>query len=334
MNRRFLIGLAVTVLAFAAPNMTVASAATLPAPGYLHQSTPAPTNSTIDIGWNGVSGATGYQVTRSGSPGYTGSATGTHFQFTLLSPGTAYTLTVATKNASGVGPASSITISTTGTSGGAPTIAPTVSQSTPAPTNSTIDIAWTAVPGATSYNVSRSGSPAYSTTTAGTHFQFTLLNQATAYTLSVAAVNAAGTGPTGSATISTTGGTPPPPTVNPIVLGAQYPGHVGAGRASGQVAVKFACPAGTSYIASASLYQSQTGAGAGSDGVSDFNGDRPGTCTGSTQIEEVGVVDSSGWYGGTEVPFTNGPATAVGYLQLGTGPWSNGQSPTTAVYIF
>lgn len=100
---------------------------TLPAPTNLHVSTPAPTNTTIDIGWNAVTGATGYQVNITG--GATATQTGTHDHVTGLQPGTAYTFNVSTLDGNGkAGPAASLRLSTTGTS---PT--PTPSGTTPPP---------------------------------------------------------------------------------------------------------------------------------------------------------------------------------------------------------
>lgn len=117
MIRRTLLAL-LTAAGLLCVGSTVAESAQAATPGAvanLHVSTPAPTSSTIDIGWNATAGATSYQVSRTNpTPTYTGTTTKTHFQFTLLSPGASYTFTVAAMVGTAVGPKASITLKTTG----------------------------------------------------------------------------------------------------------------------------------------------------------------------------------------------------------------------------
>ncbi|MEK0312723.1 fibronectin type III domain-containing protein [Cohnella sp. 56] len=107
----------------------------------------------VQLAWNSVSGATGYTVKRAtvaGGP-YTSLATGittNAYTDSTASPGATYYYTVAAANASGTGPnaaEASVTI---------PLAAPTGVTATGG--SGTVNLSWTASPGATGYNVKRS----------------------------------------------------------------------------------------------------------------------------------------------------------------------------------
>jgi hypothetical protein len=174
-------------------------------------------NGQVALSWtapssNGGSPITGYRVTPSigGStqtPILTGS-TATTFTVTGLTNGTAYTFTVAAINASGTGPESAASAAVTPIT--VPS-APSAVGGTPA--DASVALTWTA-PSSNGgsailrYTITPSiGGVAQTpvqTASAGTSFTVTGLTNGTAYTFTVAAVNAAGTGPASAASAPVT----------------------------------------------------------------------------------------------------------------------------------
>jgi len=116
----------------------------------------AVSQSQISLGWNAVSGATGYRVERSadGSTGWLSVATPTAAGYTDggLTAGTAYFYRVFATNSSGASPASSVVSATTLPN---PPPAPGGVSAT-AVGQTEIDVAWTDVSGETGYRVERS----------------------------------------------------------------------------------------------------------------------------------------------------------------------------------
>ncbi|MGW0606083.1 extracellular catalytic domain type 1 short-chain-length polyhydroxyalkanoate depolymerase [Streptomyces sp. NPDC002640] len=86
----------------------------LPAPAGL--AVGAVTDSSVALRWNAVSGAASYEVYRGGSR--VGTATGASYTDTGLTPGTAYTYSVAAVDSSGTAGARSATVGATTTGGG------------------------------------------------------------------------------------------------------------------------------------------------------------------------------------------------------------------------
>lgn len=170
----------------------------------MHSPTPVPTGlnatgvsaSQINLSWNASSGATGYNIKRSTTPGgpYTAIATGvpvTSYSNTGLTPGTIYYYIVTAIDSSSESGISSQASAITAP--GAP------SGLTATEGDTQVLLNWSAVAGATSYNVKRaitSGGP-YSTLATGVvapSYTSTGLANGTTYYYVVSAVNTAGQG--------------------------------------------------------------------------------------------------------------------------------------------
>ncbi len=165
----------------------------------------AVSTSEIDLTWNAVAGATGYDVERStGSGGpYTivGTPTSATFADTGLSAATAYFYVIKATATSLKSALSSEVSATT-------LLASPTGVGASAASPSEIDLTWTAVSGATSYVVERATTSGGPYTTIGSptsaHFASTGLAAATTYYYVVEAVDASGTsGPSGEASATT-----------------------------------------------------------------------------------------------------------------------------------
>ena len=194
-----------------------AGAATAPGPPTGVQGTPG--NQSVALSWtapssDGGSSITGYTVTpyvngTAQTPIKTNSAS-TNYTVGGLTNGTAYTFTVAAINAIGTGPASGASASLTPAPPSAPG-APTAVQGTAG--DGAVNLSWTAPAsnggspitgyritpwaGGVAQTAKLTGSTATSQYVAG-------LTNGTAYTFTVAAINAAGTGPDSGASASVT----------------------------------------------------------------------------------------------------------------------------------
>jgi titin len=201
---------------------STASAAVTPvvqtAPGAPTAVTGTAGNASVALSWtapgsNGGSAITSYRITpfigaTAQTPVTTGNAN-TSFTVTGLTNGTAYTFKVAATNAIGTGPDSTASAAFTpsATAPGAPT------NVTGTAGNASVALSWTAPSSTggssiTSYRITPSiGGTAQAPITTGnanTSFTVTGLTNGTAYTFTVAATNAIGTGPNSSPTSAIT----------------------------------------------------------------------------------------------------------------------------------
>ena len=169
------------------------------APPYPTRLSATATSASLTLRWAVVPGATGYRVKR-GESGDVETATGTSHTFTGLDPSSEHTLYVYAENRHGNSEWRSITASTT-------TAPPAPSDLIPSATSTSITLSWSAVTGATSYDVKRSG--ATNTEIAvpsGASYTFTGLTAGTEYTLYVRAKNSGGNSEWNLLTVSTTAG--------------------------------------------------------------------------------------------------------------------------------
>ena len=140
----------------------------------------AATSSSLTLTWSAVSGATSYEVKR-GSSGSVTRVTSRSRRFTGLSANTSYTLYVRARNSGGASGWTSITQRTSRASLAAPT-GLSISSTT-----SSLTLTWSAVSGATSYQVKRGSSGSVRTVSSGRSYTFSGLTADTSYTLYVRA---------------------------------------------------------------------------------------------------------------------------------------------------
>jgi hypothetical protein len=179
-----------------------------------------PTTTTLHLAWGAAAGATSYRLgwTESGADGRTWTSDDIEYGadargVTLINlrPGRTYSVSVTPLNAAGAGPASKRAMDTLN----APSRPSTVSSMNLSnPTSTTLDLAWGAAPGATSYRLgwTESGADGRTWTSNDTEYGagrrgVTLINlrPGRTYTVTVTPLNSAGAGPTTSRTATTTG---------------------------------------------------------------------------------------------------------------------------------
>ncbi len=136
------------------------------------------TSSTLIIYWNVVSGAASYDVSVNGDVRNTTSAS---YTYTGLSAGTTYSYAVRAKNNDGSSSYSSTQSITT--------IPSTPTGVIASATDNTVTISWSAVSGATSYDVSVNGDVR---NTASTSYTYTGLSSGTTYSYAIRAKNSSG----------------------------------------------------------------------------------------------------------------------------------------------
>jgi poly(hydroxyalkanoate) depolymerase family esterase len=168
----------------------------------------ATTDTMVSLSWSAVSGASSYNVYRSGTKVNTSAISTTSYTDTGLSSGTTYSYTVSAVNGSGnEGPqSSSLNATTTGTPAGPQ--APT-GLAVSGTTDTTVSLNWSAVSGVSSYNVYRNGTKVNTSAITTTSYTDSGLAASTTYSYTIASVNSSGTvGPQSAAVNVTTAATP------------------------------------------------------------------------------------------------------------------------------
>ena len=201
-------------------------------------------SSQINLAWTASTdnvATTGYKVFRAGVQIAT-VTTGTAYQNTGLTAGTAYAYTVSAYDAAGNNSAQSASVSVT-TQAAADTTAPSIptNLSATAISGSQINLAWTASTdnvATTGYKVSRAGIQ-IATVTTGTAYQNTGLTAGTAYAYTVSAYDAAGNNSAQSASVSATTQAAPPPTGTSIWSSSTVPSTPWYNDAPATLGVKF-----------------------------------------------------------------------------------------------
>jgi len=207
-----------------------------PPPGPPTGVTGSPGNASVALSWtapNSTGGEpiTNYRITPyvggvAQTPVLTGS-TSTSYTLTGLTNGSAYTFTVAASNASGFGADSSPSAPVTPAP---PTVPDVPTGVTGAARDSAVALTWTAPDSdggspITSYRITpyqgSTALTAVNTGSASTGYTVTGLTNGTAYTFTVAATNAVGTGAASAPSAAVTPAVPP---ANPIQLENQQPG--------------------------------------------------------------------------------------------------------------
>ncbi|MGC0419449.1 fibronectin type III domain-containing protein [Embleya sp. AB8] len=158
-----------------------------------------PTATSVPLSWSAVAGATGYNVYRDGVLAQ--SVTGTSTTVTGLTQATTYTFQVSATNSAGESARSTAVPATTTGVVELPSVPTGLTAGTA--TSTTVPLSWSAVPGATGYNVYQNGAKVQSVT--GPSATATGLTPATAYTFQVSATNSAGESARSAAVTATTG---------------------------------------------------------------------------------------------------------------------------------
>jgi uncharacterized protein (TIGR02145 family) len=254
---------------------------------------------------NGGSAITGYTVTS--NPGnITGSGSASPITVTGLTNGTAYTFTVTATNAIGTSVASSASNTVTPTEPSTAPGAPTIGTATPGNAQATITfIAPGSNGGSTITGYTATSNPGNITGTgSASPITVTGLTNGTAYTFTVTATNAIGTGPTSSASNSVT------PSVTSTIPGA--PTGVSAAGGNAQATVAFTAPLNTGGSAITGYTVTSSPGG--------FTGNGP-----SSPITVNGLIN------GITYTFTVTATNAIG-----TGPVSsasNSVTPSTSLTV-
>lgn len=283
---------------------TEASATPLSPPAAPAGLTATAGNTQVSLTWTASADAVSYNVKRatvSGGPYVTvTSPSGASATDTGLVNGTTYYYVVSAVNASGESGNSREASAQPLTPPSAPATLKAVAG------NAQVALTWSAVPGATSYNLYRSaGSYSYPVlyqqgVTASTYTD-TGLSNGTQYVYKVAAVNAAGEGAQSNQVSATPGGTPPSAPTGLVARTSSY---------GGQVSLTWNSVSGaTSY----NIYRSTTPGGEGT--VPFYNGG------GSTSFYDSAVTNGTTYY-----------YTVTAVSNVGEGAASNeaGATPTSA----
>lgn len=169
------------------------------------------TSSSVTLHWSAVAGATRYKVWRSGEQGVSLAGTARSYTFTYITIAGRYTLGVRAFGRGGVSRPSKIQATI-------PAPATTPTQPTGlsvAAARTSLTLTWSAVTGATSYEVKRGASGAVAAVSSGRRHPFSGLSAGNSYTLYVRAKNSAGTSGWSSITGTTTPSQPSGLSVSP-----------------------------------------------------------------------------------------------------------------------
>nr|WP_237534318.1 glycosyl hydrolase family 18 protein [Streptomyces sp. SID3343] len=158
-----------------------------------------PTSTTVPLSWNAVPDATGYNVYRDGV--FAQAATGPTATVAGLTASTAYSFQVTATNSAGESPKSA-TVTATTAGGGTQLPATPTGLAAGTPTTTTVPLSWSAVSGATGYNVYRNG--VFAQAAGGTSATVSGLTASTSYSFQVSATNAAGESAKSAAVTATT----------------------------------------------------------------------------------------------------------------------------------
>lgn len=266
---------------------TIATATPFPLPTTAPQNVTATAQSSaVLVSWDSVASADDYSVyyRASGAPTYALSASGlatTSRVVSGLTPGTLYEFVVSASNSSGEGPISDVATATPlSNAPGVPTgvsVTPGIQQ---------ISVSWTAVSGATSYNVQYRvvGAPSWGASQSDTDPPFVIagLSAGTNYEARVSAVNSGGE----SAFSSSASGVPLPPIPS-------APTGVSATPGPEVISVSWSSVSGaTSYM----VYVRVQGAGSWPAGISAVTSplNVVGATAGTTYECAVSAVNASG----------------------------------------
>ena len=163
------------------------------------------TSASLTLSWThgspGMTGTTVYEVKR-GDGGAVATPSGMSHTFSGLTAGTEYTLYVRSRLSSGASEVSDWVSLDAATAPAAP------SGLSAAATSASLTLSWTAVSGATSYEVKRGASGAAATVSSGTSHTFSGLSAGTSYTLYARAKNSGGASDWSSLTAITAPATP------------------------------------------------------------------------------------------------------------------------------
>jgi fibronectin type 3 domain-containing protein len=162
--------------------------------------TATPGDKQVNLTWNNVTGAMGYNLYRGGVKLNSTPMTGTSYLDTGLTNGTAYSYTVTSVNSDGVESAQSTAVSVTPKA--AVTAVPTGLTATSG--DKQVNLVWNSVTGATGYNLYRGGVKLNSTPMTGTSYLDTGLTNGTAYSYTVTSVNSDGVESAQSTAVSAT----------------------------------------------------------------------------------------------------------------------------------
>jgi poly(3-hydroxybutyrate) depolymerase/chitodextrinase len=152
-------------------------------------------DTSISLSWDGLSGAAGYNVYRSGMKTNTSMVAGTTYTDSDLSPGTEYRYIVKAANSSGAeGKASAEALGKT--SGDPPIVPAPTNLRVGAVTDTSVALSWTGVPGVAGYDVYRStgSGPAKVNPSLITEASYTVsgLTASTTYSFTVKSENSSG----------------------------------------------------------------------------------------------------------------------------------------------
>ena len=192
------------------PKSSAASGKTVPSyPGGL--AVVGPTETTLDIMWNSTAGSASYELYRDSALIFTDTTNALNFTDTGLTASSTYTYQVLARNSSGA-KALAGAPSVQGTTGAQAVTVPAVPSglAVSGETETSINVTWGSVAGATRYELFRGGTKIFTDTTAALAYSDTFLSGGTLYNYTVLAANSAGPSAQSAVVVGKT--VPSPPT--------------------------------------------------------------------------------------------------------------------------